>query len=107
MTTEVVLLHTLRGRLVPFLSDSVFPTQGVTVSSQIYLDTTFVTQYFAGPEASIVTPEFDWDVALNDSSGSYLQDFIASARFATGSPDGFTIGFGYNNPAGCPTTPAT
>ena len=79
----------------------------MTVSSQIYLDTAFVTQYFASTDGSAVTPEFDWDVALNDNSGSYLQDFIASACFATGSPDGFTIGFGSSSPAGCPATPAT
>lgn len=87
-------------------SDSVFPTGGVTVSSQIYLDTTVVGPYFASPGGSAVTPEFDWDVALNDSSGSYLQDFIATACFAQGSSDGFSISFGYSSP-GCSGTPAT
>jgi len=87
-------------------SDSIFPTQGVTVSSQIYLDTAFVTQYFAG-SPSVVTPEFDWDVSLNDSSGNFLQDFIAAACFAQASSDGFSISFGNSSPGACSGTPAT
>jgi len=95
-------------------SDSVFPKHGVTVSSEIYLDASFATNWLENSGCTFnsdgtvaggctsTQPEFDWDVSLNDNTGSYLQDFIITACVQGGNPaGGFALSVGYNSPGNC------
>ncbi len=45
-----------------------FPTGGVSTSADIYLDTAFASAH--------KDYRFDWDSALNDSTGQFLQDYV-------------------------------
>lgn len=96
-------------------TDSIFPSNGVTVSSWIYVDTSFATNWLTangctfnadGSVASCnngaVQPEFDWDVSINDVTGHFLEDFVAAACVQGGSSaDGFVVNFGYASPGSC------
>lgn len=96
-------------------TDSIFPSNGVTVSSWIYVDTSFATNWLTanlctfnadGSVASCpngaVQPEFDWDVSINDQTGHFLEDFVAAACVQGGSSaDGFVVNFGYASPGSC------
>ena len=52
-----------------------FPTGGVSTSADIYLDTAFA--------ATHKDYRFDWDSALNDSTGQFLQDYVFNVGTAT------------------------
>ncbi|MGC1343398.1 MAG: hypothetical protein WA854_13790, partial [Candidatus Binataceae bacterium] len=52
-----------------------FPAGGVSTSADIYLDTAFA--------ATHKDYRFDWDSALNDSTGQFLQDYVFNAGTAT------------------------
>lgn len=64
-----------------------FPSNGFTTSLDIYLDTSWA--------ASNPGNEFEWDTALNTSTGGFLEDFIFTAE-TQNSPNGFVIGIGAN-----------
>ena len=71
-------------------SGTVFPSGGFQTSLAIYLDVAN-TSYHAANDT-----RFDWDVALNTSSGGFLRDFVFNAGFynntdATGSGNRFVI----------------
>jgi hypothetical protein len=73
-----------------------FPKKGFTTSLDIYLDTSWGA---ANPGV-----EFEWDTALNQSSGAFGQDFIFTAQ--TGA-SGFSIGVGNNTRSSVPTPSST
>ncbi len=50
---------------------SSFPSKGFTTSLDIYLDTTWASSH---PDI-----RFDWDTALNDNKGNFLQDYVFNA----------------------------
>jgi hypothetical protein len=51
--------------------ESVFPTGGYKTSVDVYLDTSFAANH---PDY-----RFDWDSAINDSTGHFLQDYVFNA----------------------------
>jgi hypothetical protein len=58
---------------------SLFPNGGDRTSIDIYLDTDFA--------ASHPDYRFDWDSALNDSTGQFLEDFVFNVGTGTGQAD--------------------
>ena len=65
--------------------ESVFPSGGYNTSVDIYLDTTFA--------ATHADYRFDWSSAINDNTGSHLQDYVFNAGTV---PTGFIIGTSTN-----------
>jgi hypothetical protein len=75
---------------------SVFPTGGYTTRLDIYLDLGATT---------VNNTRFDWDSAINDSSGSFRRDFIFNGGFFNdagpfGAGDRFVISAGNNSQPG-------
>lgn len=72
---------------------STFPSGGFTTSLDIYLDTGFAANH---PDNSGTNGDggyrFDWDVAMNDNTGSFLQDYAFNAGTA---PSGWAGGSGF------------
>jgi hypothetical protein len=61
---------------------STFPTNGFTTTLDIYLDTSFAVSH---PDI-----RFDWDTAMNDNNGNFLQDYAFNAGTSpVGSPEWF------------------
>lgn len=78
-------------------SDAVFPARtGFKSSVDLYLDTAWAA---ANPGHVI-----DWDVSLNDNTGSYLRDFIFNLCSTGANGGGFYISAS-NNAGGCTTGP--
>jgi hypothetical protein len=76
---------------------SVFPTQGFTVTDDLYLSPST-----AGTARSLV----DDDVELNNSSGTYgVDEIITACAEPSGSGLGFVINFGHNSPGSCSGRP--
>ena len=67
--------------------ETVFPAAGYKSSVDIYLDTSFAA---AHPDY-----RFDWDSAVNDSSGNFLQDYVFNAG-TNAAGTGFVIGTSTN-----------
>jgi hypothetical protein len=74
--------------------DNTFPTEGFTISTDLYLSPTT-----AGPAGSVI----DTDSEINDNTGSYGIDNIITACDESG---GFVLNFGHNSPGSCSGTPA-
>jgi hypothetical protein len=80
---------------LPPATESVFPTNGFTVTDDIYLD----------PAATVGNAaEIDPDVAIADSSGGYGQDMIF-AVCNQGGGTGYSVTFGHNSPGNCSGAP--
>jgi hypothetical protein len=73
-----------------------FPKNGFTTSLDVYLDSSWAA---AHPGV-----EFEWDTAVNQSNGSFGQDFIFTAQTGNG---GFTIGAGNNTRSSVPSPSVT
>ena len=81
---------------VPVAAQNTFPSNGFTVTDDIYLD----------PAATPATAgEIDLDVALNDSTGNFAQDNIF-AVCNQGGGTGYSVTFGHNSPGDCSGSPA-
>ena len=74
-------------------ADNTFPSNGFTVTSDLYLSPST-----AGPAGSLV----DDDVELNNSAGTYGIDNIITACYQQG---GFVINFGNGSPGSCSGSP--
>jgi hypothetical protein len=75
-------------------SDSVFPTNGFTSSIEVYIDPVWAA---ANPGQNV-----DWDVGLNNTSGSYLNDNGFTMCTTSASGGGFYVNlnqFGGCNPS--------
>jgi hypothetical protein len=66
-----------------------FPTGGVSTSADIYLDTAFA--------AAHKDYRFDWDSALNDSTGQFLQDYVFNVGTAAANDPCTESGAGGNS----------
>jgi hypothetical protein len=78
-------------------SATVFPAHGFTTSQKIYLSKSWAD---ANPGQVV-----DWDVALNDNTASYLQDFIFNLCTTSAGGGGFYVSTS-SNAGGCSTGPA-
>jgi uncharacterized repeat protein (TIGR01451 family) len=65
--------------------ETVFPTGGYKTEAAIYLDTAFALDH--------ADYRFDWDSAINNSSGTFLQDYVFNAGTTA---TGFIIGTSTN-----------
>jgi hypothetical protein len=74
-------------------AENVFPSNGFTVTSDIYLSPTT-----AAPAGSLV----DSDVGLNNNAGTYGADNIITACYESG---GFVVNFGASSPGSCTGSP--
>ena len=77
-------------------TDSIFPSNGFTSSVKVYLDTAWAD---ANPGQVV-----DWDVSLNDNTGSFLIDTVFNLCSTSDNGGGFYISTS-NNAGGCSTGP--
>jgi hypothetical protein len=75
--------------------ESTFPTAGYSTAVDVYLDVNYAS---ANPDT-----RFDWDSAINDSSGNFLRDFVFNVATE---PGGFVIA-GSTNANRCGADPAS
>ena len=78
-------------------AENVFPANGFTVTSDLYLSSST-----AGPAGSLV----DDDVELNNNAGTYgIDNVITACAEPVNSDMGFVINFGHGSPGSCAGTP--
>lgn len=77
-------------------TDSLFPTNGFDSSIGIYLDPSWAA---TNPGQVI-----DWDVSLNDNSGSFLEDFVFNLCSTADNGGGYYVSVS-NGAGGCSTGP--
>jgi hypothetical protein len=79
-----------------------FPSEGILTSVDVYLDVSWAASHPDQPNNMNPNPmpnnfsgfccRFDWDTALNDSSGNFLQDYVFNAGTT---PSGYPGGPGF------------
>jgi hypothetical protein len=78
-------------------TDSKFPTNGFDSSISVYLDSSWAA---ANPGQVI-----DWDVSLNNNTGSFVEDFVFNLCSTANDGGGFYVSAS-NNAGGCSTGPS-
>lgn len=77
-------------------NSNVFPSQGFTVTNDLYLAPTTPP----GPDGSLVDDDVELNMSTQGSYGYYGVDNVITACYESGS-SGFLINFGHNSPGSC------